>query len=42
MDAMFSVCVQLLLHRLKKSERVVFLSLFVFHPGEEEVFDSRL
>ena len=26
----------------KKSERVVFLSLFVFHPGEEEVFDSRL
>ena len=29
---------KLLLHRLKKSERVVFLSLFLLHPGEEVFF----
>ena len=33
---------KLLLYRLKENERIVFQSLFVFHPGEEEVFDTRL
>ena len=33
---------KLLFYRLKENERIVFQSLFVFHPGEEEVFDTRL
>ena len=33
---------KLLLYHLKENERIVFQSLFVFHPGEEEVFDTRL
>ena len=33
---------KLLLYRLKKKVGVVFLSLFLSHPGEEEVFDTRL
>ena len=33
---------KLLFYRLKENERNVFQSLFVFHPGEEEVFDTRL
>ena len=42
MAALFSVFVQIITVSLKKNERVVFLSLFLLHPGEEEVFDTRL
>ncbi|XP_066022382.1 G-protein coupled receptor GRL101-like [Pocillopora verrucosa] len=33
--------VEEVLHRLRKNERVAFLSLFVSRPGEEDVFDTR-
>ena len=42
MAALFSVFVKIIIVSLKRNERIVFQSLFVFHPGEEEVFDTRL
>ena len=42
MAALFSVFAQIIAVSLLKNDRAVFQSLLLFHPGEEEVFDTRL